>query len=502
MTGERIVLERRPRKGHEIEVRITALDRRGDGTAPFPCLLGPQREPRTYTAVVPRAVPGDRVRAVVTKGRGKRMVARLLEVLEPSPERVEPRCPHFGVPGEDGRGCGGCTLQALGYEAQLAAKVGLVRRLLEQGGHDPGVLRPAVGMDDPWHYRNKMEYSFGWDGQGRYALGLHPSGYRHDVLRLETCSLESPESAALLVAMREWAESHGIPPFKPARGEGFLRTLTIREGKHTGERMVELTTTHDPTAPMDGADVAAGDIARSWLEALLRFSEERGVAVTSAWWTRQRAVRGEPTTFLEQHLHGSRVLREELHLPGLRPLHFEIHPRAFFQPSTRQAEILYDHVVRAAGLDRAPQAQVLDLYCGTGTIGLCLAPFARHVTGVELQPDSVVNARDNATLNRIDNVTFHVGDVGEVLEEQGLARPGAADLVVVDPPRAGLRQDAREHLATLAAPRMVYVSCNPAALTEDLAALREAGWSVESIQPIDQFPQTAHIENVAVLERA
>ncbi|MFU8805661.1 MAG: class I SAM-dependent RNA methyltransferase, partial [Bradymonadaceae bacterium] len=192
------------------------------------------------------------------------------------------------------------------------------------------------------------------------------------------------------------------------------------------------------------------------------------------------------------------------HLEGTCPLRFEIHPRAFFQPNSAQAEVLYSTVLKKSGLKASAKVgKLLDLYCGTGTIGLCLAPFADRVFGIELQPDAVENARKNARDNGIENIDFFVGDVGKVLESEEFrsAVGDGVDVVIVDPPRSGLFPGAVEQIKAIAAPTLVYVSCNPAALARDLADLKESGYELRSIQPVDMFPQTYHIENVALLEK-
>ena len=496
-------LPRRPRWGDELEVEVVALTPQGLGRGRIDTRLGPAGEPRSFAVFVRQAVPGDRVRVAVEQARRGRLTGRCAEILRPSPDRVAPRCPHFGDRRLAGTGCGGCALQSLGYQAQLDAKAALVRTLLGAADVDPGLVRPPLGMATPWHYRNKMELSFGDDGQRRFALGMHPAGYKHEILRLETCFLQSEGMAALVPAVRAWAEAHELEPYKPRDDAGFLRTLTVREGKRTGERMLELTTTGAATARMDGRDVPAEAVAESFAARVAELVGELGVAVTSVYWTRQHAAKGEATRLEERLLAGRPVLREELCLAGQAPLRFEIHPRAFFQPNTLQAEVLYGQVAVAAGLgDGGRLGHALDLYCGTGTIGLTLAARADWVTGVELRADAVEDARRNAALGGLANVAFHAGDVGEVLASQDVAARGPIDLVIVDPPRCGLLPAARERIAALAPSRLVYVSCNPAALADDLATLGRAGWATAWVQPVDMFPHTAHIECVVALRRA
>lgn len=487
-------LPRGPRRGDTFQVAIEKLDAKGLGASSVQVSVGPQNDIRTYAVHVRTAVPGDVLQVEVEKCRKGRIDARIVDVLTASPMRIEPRCRHFGRRDTPDRGCGGCTLQALDQRHQLAIKEKQIKRLFATAGLDPGLVQPVRGMDDPWFYRNKMEFSFGDNGAGEFGLGMHPSGYRYDVIRQEECFLMSQFVADFVPKMRAWAEDGGIPV--EHRDTGWLKTLTVREGKRTGERLVELTTNHSETVVIDGEEHPADEVAQGYAEAAVAAAEELGEPLTSVYWTQHRAVRGERTTLIEHYLRGAPVLHEELRLPGDHQLRFEIHPRAFFQPNTVGAEMIYSDVIEQSGVMEGG-ATVLDLYCGTGTIGLAMSPWAERVVGVELQPDAVDNAKKNAVDNGVDNVEFICGDVGEILERDGLQ----GDVVVVDPPRAGLLPFAHEQLKKVEAGRMVYVSCNPKALARDLVLLVEAGWSIERVQPIDQFPQTYHIETIVTLTR-
>ncbi len=507
MTNDRPQLPHSPRHGEEFDVAIDHLSAEGLGVAPFQVLVGPQRLEKDYVMHVRKAVPGDRVRVAVERRKKKVITAHIAEVLEPSRMRIEARCKHFGRREEPGKGCGGCTLQSLSYRHQLANKERTIKQLMSARGIDPGLVYPIIGQDEPWYYRNKMEFSFGDTAAREFALGLYPKGYRYEVLNLDECFLESSFVSEFLPRLRRWAVELGLEPYSNKHGTGFLRTLTIREGKRTGQRMLELTTTHDEEASCAGERVTADEVARRFCEFVVDTAADMGAQVSSIYWTQQRVVRGEPTRFIEHHLHGSPVLVEQMKLPGDQVLSFEIHPRAFFQPNTLQAERLYAEVLDKTGLRQAaqagkPTARVLDLYCGTGTIGLCMAPYSAHVAGIELQPDAVDNAWENARQNGIDNVSFFAGDVGKVLQQDDFKEAaGAVDLVVVDPPRGGLLADAREQLRVIDAPRIVYVSCNPKALARDLVELVDFGYAIDSIQPVDMFPHTYHVENVVLLEK-
>ncbi|MEM1350416.1 MAG: methyltransferase domain-containing protein, partial [Myxococcota bacterium] len=287
------------------------------------------------------------------------------------------------------------------------------------------------------------------------------------------------------------------------RGDtGFLRTLTVREGKRTGDRLLALTTSTAERASMDNTEHAAEDVARAFVAAATQIFGDLGAPVTTAYWMQHHAQRGQPTRLIEHHLLGPATFREILHLPGDHELEFEIHPTAFFQPNTMQAEVLYATALEYTGLMHDEASTVLDLYCGTGTIGLCMAPYAKRVFGIELNASAVENARINAAHNGIEHAEFFVGDVGKVLESSAFrAATHGVDVIVVDPPRSGLLPQAREQLRSFDVPRLVYVSCNPETLARDAAELCAHGYTLHDVQPVDMFPHTYHIENVARFTR-
>ena len=489
---------RKPRHGDVLELRFTDLTPRGAGAAERVLPIGTPPQNRTFRFQVPGALPGD-IAAVRVRRTRRGVVDGVIETLiSASPQRMEGACPHFRTPGEEHRSCGGCTLQSLSHAHQLERKVEMTRSLLEAAGVDASVIAPPIALEDPWRYRHKMELSFGRDAEGRYALGMHPPGRKYDIVVLEDCHLMQRESAQWIAPIRRWAEDLGLEPFVRMERPGFLRTLTIRDGFRTRQRMMELTTTGAEEATTREGTSPAAEVARRFLERVLMHADETGAALTSVHWTRHHAVEGTRTRIETTRLHGTETLEEELSVAGSDPLRFRIHPRAFFQPNSRGAELLYG-VVRDLAFQESNPGTALDLYCGTGTIAMILAARSARVVGVDLNKDAIANAQSNAQLNELSNLEFHAGDVGEVLIREGLSETGSADLVVVDPPRSGLFPAAREALKQLAAPRMVYVSCNPKTLAVDLADLLGSGWRLETIRPVDMFPQTMHLENVALL---
>lgn len=436
---------------------------------------------RGRTIPIEGALPGERVRATIEKrGRGK-FAAKVIEIVERSPDRVSPRCAHFGV-------CGGCDWQDLEYAAQLRWKLDLVAQAVD----DPGV-RPTVPCAREYEYRNKMEFSFGtqrWltDEEVRsgaeidrgFALGLFVPGRFDRVLDLRECHLQSQHSARLVNRVREVARENSIPAWDARSHEGYLRHLAIREprrGLGGPEIMVNLVTSR-----RDATSLAPfTQLLRAEFPAVATFVNtiHGGVAQTTV---------GQECDVV----FGTGVVHD--HLGDLR---FEIAPTAFFQTNTEQAERLYSIIAEFAAL--SPTDRVFDLFCGVGTISLFVARRVQQVVGVELSPESIKNAEANARSNAIDNVVFETGDLLDSLP-RAVARHGRPDVVILDPPRAGVHPKALRAIAELGAPRVVYVSCNPKTLGNDLAVLRRH-YRIEAIQPVDMFPQTTHVECVVALTK-
>ena len=490
---------RKLQRDDEVLLELEAFDDAGSAYGVAECTVND--EVRQYKVTVPGAIPGDQVRAQLTKVRKRKASSRALTLKRPSMARISPRCSHAFRIAEDGPFCGGCGLQHMAYDAQLLAKQAWVESCLRHEGMEHlqvHSVRPSVRR---WGYRNKMEYSCTRNRHGEVALGLYPRGYRYEVMSLRECHLQSEVSSRLLVAAGDWIRKSGLEPFGFGRGDmpGFIRTMTIREGKRTGDRMIELTTSGATSAQMHGTVVASQDVAA----AFSAFIEQQGT-VTSWHWTRHHATKGVRTRFETVHMGGKPALYEELHISGLQPLRFEVHPRAFFQPNTLQAEILYSEVHTAATANpthKEDLGRVLDLYCGTGTIGLTLARRAREVIGIELNAEAVENARKNARDNAIENAFFHAGDAADVLGRLHYGRQNAIDLVIVDPPRNGLSDAAVEQVVSIGAPTIVYVSCNPKSLARNLGQFSILGYDAQDVQPVDMFPHTFHIENVVRLNR-
>jgi 23S rRNA (uracil1939-C5)-methyltransferase len=453
--GAQATARPRPRRGDELELTIDRLVYGGAGVA---------RTETGYVVFVRGAVPGDRVRARIGKSKRSWAEAELVELLEPSPERVEPVAPHPGAP-----------WQVLPYERQLEEKEFQVRDALSRiGGFEDPPVEPIVPAEQLLRYRNKLEYSFGMDEDGELVLGFHRPG-RFDVIDdVEDDILASERINEVREAVKAWCREEGLTAWDRETQTGVLRNLVVREGRRSGQVQARIVTS--PGAEFRVVELAAATPADSFL-----WTRAEGVAETT---------RGGDT----QLITGSAVLEEEL-----SGLSFRISPDAFFQTNTEMAERLYREAAELAAL--SGREKVLDLFCGIGTIALVLALDAGEVWGVELVEEAVRDAIENAKLNGIDNTKFFAGDVRLVMREL-LEQSGSPDVIVVDPPRAGLSQKVVRRIIEADAQRIVYVSCNPTTLAPNARQLvDDGGYELKTVRPVDMFPQTPHIECVALLER-
>jgi len=457
------------KKFGKIKVKIEKLAFGGAG-------IGYLKAEKPMVVFIEDAIPGDEVEAEIRKIKPNYLEAKLIEIIKPSELRIEPRCRHFNI-------CGGCTLQNLNYGEQLKIKENQVREALEHTGgfKNPNVLN-IIGCRDPWFYRNKMEFSFGADEDGNVTLGLHPKHYRWDVFQLEECFLENSDTGEMVKAVADFMNENNLSPYNFKNDAGLLRTFTVREGKRTNERMVNLTISEAPFLKQ-----------KEFIQLLTESKKFR--APTSIYLTNQIIKKGSRTELIENLLYGEPLLNEEMMLENGASLKFEILPQAFFQTNTLQAEILYQKVIDLGGIESGNI--VYDLFCGTGTIGLFAAHKAGSVLGVDNNESAIKNARTNAEKNGIKNVKYYIGDVFEVIS----GRVEKPDIIIVDPPRAGLGDKLCEHLLTIGAKKIVYVSCNPSTLARDLKTLcaLNSGYELLAAQPVDMFPHTYHIETVCEL---
>ena len=393
----------------------------------------------------------------MTKPKKRFAEARAVEVIRASPDRVPDRCVHGGEP------CPGAPWQGLPYERQLAHKQEQVAEALQRiGGLEGYELEEIVPAVEQWRYRNKLEYSFGENDEGEPTLGFHARGRWDLIVDVDDCHLASEAGNEARNAVREWARSESIPAYDARARRGVLRNLAVREGRRTGQVQTRLVTTKArfPRPPVDLHTIVEGDAGGT----------------------------DGPTGVL-----GEERLREEL--CGLQ---LEMSHGAFFQTNTEMAERLYAVAAEFAGL--AGKERVFDLFCGIGTIGLTMAGQAGEVWGLEIVPEAITDAERNARRNKIENAHFMAANARTGVRPL-VEKAGKPDVVVVDPPRAGLSQKIVRRVIECEAEKIVYVSCNPTTLAPNAAQLGEAGYKLTRVRPVDMFPQTPHIECVALFER-
>ncbi len=465
------------KRGAEIELEIESLAFGGRGVARASGLV----------IFVEDALPGQIVRARISRKRKEYAEARLSAVLKESPLAAAPRCPHF-------HDCGGCSLQNLDYAAQLKYKrqqvIDSLRRI---GGIEKPPVSDILPSPSQFYYRNKMEYSFGdqrWLPRAEiensllakpknFALGLHARGRFDKILDLEVCYLQSPRSVEILNFVRELVLNSGVPPYNPRNHSGYWRHLVLREGKNTGDLMVNLVT-------------ADGRGFHKMVDELARQLSQKFPEITTIVHNINRRKAQVATGDEERILFGPGVIREKI---GQRM--FQISANSFFQTNTCGAKLLYDKVVEFA--DFQPEEVVYDLYAGAGTIALYIADRVRQVIGFEIVEDALNDAERNCALNEVANCCFVAGDLKDTLDFEAVKKWRKPTTLIIDPPRAGMHDDVLARVVELRPPKIVYVSCNPATFARDVKIFCENGYELKIVQPVDMFPHTAHIEVVGML---
>lgn len=454
------------KKGQEVTGRVVRMDFPNRGIV----------NTDEGTVVVKNALPGQMIRAAVNKKRGERAEARLLEVLEQAPEEQrEGVCRHFGQ-------CGGCLSQSFPYEVQTEIKKDQVKRLLDRVITEPYPYEGILASPAPSGYRNKMEYTFGDEEKdGPMTLGLHKRGGFYDIITVEDCRIADADFTRILTAVLSFFQMRELPYFHRRTHEGVLRHLLVRKAAKTGQILVDLVTS---TQQREALEACLPDFVRM-LQALPLVGTLTGVLHTRND-SLADVVQNDGTTIL----YGRDFIEEEL--LGLK---FRITPFSFFQTNSLGAEVLYSKAREYVG--ETKDAIIYDLYSGTGTIAQMLAPVAKEVTGVEIVPEAVEAARENAAANGLSNCRFLAGDVLKVLDEL-TEKP---DIIVVDPPRDGIHPKALEKLIAFECPKMVYISCKPTSLVRDLEILLASGYRVEKVCTVDMFPSTANVETICLLKK-
>ncbi|MDY3619396.1 23S rRNA (uracil(1939)-C(5))-methyltransferase RlmD [Agathobaculum sp.] len=420
---------------------------------------------------VPRTAVGDQCDIRITKVGKTVAFGRLEELVVPSKHRIEPACPKGGV-------CGGCCFQHIAYEEELRAKEKKVRDALERiGGQDGGKLTGITGAPGTERYRNKAQYPVGQDGDGRVITGFYRPR-SHDIVPIETCLIQSETADKAAAVVRGWMQENSIPPYVPGVQGGMIRHIYVRVGEASGEAQVTLVSAARRVPALDRLVAALRETVPGLTGVLLNINRRDDNVILG---DRTVVIWGEMQ--LEDHLCGNSYL---------------LSPYAFYQVNHAQTENLYACALAYAGLTGTET--VLDLYCGAGTITLTAAAQAARVIGVEIVPEAVENAKQNAERNGVRNVEFLCADAGKtasMLAAQG-ERP---DVLVVDPPRKGLDELARDAIMKMKPARIVYVSCDPATLARDVKELTAAGYMLQKARAFDMFPRTSHVETIVQLDR-
>lgn len=424
-----------------------------------------------FTVFVKDAVIGDTVTAKIIKAKKNYGYGRLMEVLKPSPYRVEPKC-------EFARQCGGCQLQALSYDQQLVFKTNKVKGHLERiGGFTDIPMEPIIGMDELFHYRNKAQFPVGRNKEGKIVTGFY-AGRTHNIIENRDCALGVAENKEVLDRVIAHMEKYGIEPYNEATGKGLVRHVLIRYGYFTKEVMVCLI--------LNGNKIPKEEqLVKSLCEI---------PGMTSI-------------TINVNKKHSNVILGEEIRLlwgqeyitDRIGDISYQISPLSFYQVNPMQTQKLYAKALEYADLHG--EETVWDLYCGIGTISLFLAQKAKFVRGVEIVPAAIENAKENAKLNGLENTEFFVGKAEEVLPREYKKNGVYADVIVVDPPRKGCDETLLETMVEMNPERIVYVSCDSATLARDLKYLCERGYELRKVCPVDQFGMTVHVETVVLLSQ-
>ena len=424
-----------------------------------------------FTVFVKDAVIGDTVRAKIMKAKKNYGYGRLMEVLEPSPYRTEPKCPYA-------RQCGGCQIQVLSYEQQLAFKEAKVRGHLERiGGFREIPMEPIIGMENPYHYRNKAQFPVGRGKDGRIITGFY-AGRTHSIIENRDCALGVAVNREVLDRVIAYMEKYHVEPYDEMTGKGLVRHILIRYGFFTGEVMVCVVVNGNK---LPHSEVLVDTLREIAGMTSITLNENR---------SRSNVILGEKLYLL----WGQTYITDKI-----GDISYQISPLSFYQVNPGQTQKLYAKALEYADLHG--EETVWDLYCGIGTISLFLAQQAKFVRGVEIVPAAIEDAKRNAQLNGIHNVEFFTGKAEEVLPREYEKNGIYADVIVVDPPRKGCDEVLLKTILKMQPKRVVYVSCDSATLARDLKYLCENGYRLERVCPVDQFAHTVHTENVAKLER-
>ncbi|WAA11314.1 23S rRNA (uracil(1939)-C(5))-methyltransferase RlmD [Fervidibacillus albus] len=453
-----------------LTVEIEHLDGKGNGQAVYWRETEDGRR-KKLKLTVPQTLPGEQVKVKVANPERKRQKAVLEQLLKAHPERVSPECPHFEK-------CGGCVWQHWDYTGQLTEKTNHVKKVLEEQGFDSTIVRETIGMEHPWNYRNKMEFTFSSDG----SLGLHEQGNFRKIIPLETCLIAGELMADAAMEVGRWSKDHRLTGYNKDTHDGLLRHLMVRKSFTTGEMMLALFATEPPTDELE-------TIAKDLMERIERTFPQ----VKSLLWLVNKEVADRVQSSDTYVLSGRDFIYDEM--LGFR---YRLWFDTFFQTNPTQAEKLVELALEMAQPQK--DEKMIDLFCGVGTFSLPFANRVEKLAGIEIVETSIESAKRNAEDNGVGNTAFLAKDARRGIDEIA-EKFGKPDLLLLDPPRSGAGGKVMRKIGRLNPERIVYVSCNPDTLALDLKELVPFGYEVKAVQPVDLFPHTVHVETVCLLTR-
>ncbi len=454
-------------EGKSFTVKVDKLNRLGVGEAIVPWISKKGNASNVHL-LVPFSLPGEEVDVTIEHADRRKWQTKVDHFIATHPQRVEADCPHFEK-------CGGCSWQHFGYEAQVNEKTNRVKNYLEKEGFDPDLVAPTIGMENPWTYRNKMEFTFAPDG----SLGLHEKGNYLKVIPLETCLIMKPEMKEAVLEVADWVKDQQLSGYDKEKAEGLLRFVMVRESFVTKEIMLAIFATAGP-------DEVKG------VQDLISRIDTKFPQVKSLMWLENRDLADRSASEETHLLHGRDFIYDEIMGYKYR-LWFD----TFFQPNPVQAKKLIELAIEMG--DPKATEKMIDLFCGVGTFSLPFASRVKNLAGIELVESSIASAKRNAKDNDIDNTYFLAKDarlgIDVVLKDFG-----TPELLLLDPPRSGAGGKVMRRIGRAQPERIVYVSCNPETFAEDIVHLKEFGYELKKVQPVDMFPHTYHVEAVSLLE--
>ncbi|OFO55055.1 23S rRNA (uracil(1939)-C(5))-methyltransferase RlmD [Nosocomiicoccus sp. HMSC059G07] len=457
-------------KSRIYDVTIKSFNKKGQGVTKY------RRDDwegkgKNLRLTVPRTIPGEVVRVNVPNAMNRKSAfTHPIEIIKKDENRIDAPCKYFDI-------CGGCQWQHFDYNAQLKVKENAVKMHIENNGFDPSVIRPIIGAENMWRYRNKMEFTFGSNGE----LGLHEMDNFRNIIDLDSCLIAGAETEKVMNIVSEWAKQSGIKTYNKDTKEGILRYLMVRESQHTGEVMCAIFAADDP------------ERYEAEINQLLKTLVSEIENIESITWSKNTDLADMTQSERTVVLHGRDYIHDEMYGFNYR-LWFD----TFFQTNPRQAEKLVDLAIEFANPTK--DQSMIDLFCGVGTFSLPFATRVKRLAGIEIVESSIESAKQNAEDNDVTNTYFLAKDarrgIDEVLENWG--RP---DVIMLDPPRSGAGGKVMRRIGRLQTDRVVYVSCNPETFAKDITWLRDFGYELKIVQPVDLFPHTVHVELVALLSR-